>query len=142
MLVVLIAAAAFAGSPELIVADVEARAPAPIRPGAKLGVPTAVRNEGTRRARASSVRFYLSEDRTRGDDIALASATTVHALRAGRREAFTASVRVPARIENGRYHVLACADSSHRVAERREGNNCRASAGRVMIRRPIPPFPR
>jgi len=142
MLVVLLAAAALAGSPDLVVADVEAYTARSIPPGAKLGIPAAVRNKGARRARASRARFYLSEDRRRGDDTALASAVRVQTLRAGRREAFRASVRVPASTKNGSYYVLACADSSHRVAERREGNNCRASAGRVTIKRPIPPGPR
>src|ERR687891_724332 len=101
MVLALIAAAALAGgSPDLVVADVEARAPAPIPTGAKFSIPAAVRNKGARRAAASRARFYLSEDRSRGDDVALASAVSVPALRAGRREAFTASVRVPARTKN------------------------------------------
>ena len=142
MLAALAVVVALAGSPDLVVARVEAKAPAAVPPAGKLSIPAAVRNKGARRAGASNTRFYLSEDRLRGDDVALASAVRVHALRAERRERFTASVRVPAATKNGEYHVLACADSSHRVAERREGNNCRASAGRVTIKRPIPPGPR
>jgi subtilase family serine protease len=143
MLAVLTAVIALAGgSPDLVVSRVEAYDAASIPPGSKLGIPAAVRNKGARRARASRARFYLSEDRRRGDDVALASATSVDPLRAGRRDAFRASVRVPASTKNGSYYVLACADSSRRVAERREGNNCRASDGRVTIRRPIPPGPR
>ena len=143
MFVALIAAAALAGgAPDLVVANVEARAVEPVLPGGKLGVPATVRNKGAGRARDSRLRFFLSEDRVRGDDVALASAVRVRALRAGRSDAFKAVARVPAPTRNGRYHVLACADSSHRVAERREGNNCRASTGRVTVRRPSPPFPR
>ena len=142
MLAALAVVAALSGSPDLVVARVEAKVPAPVQPGGKFSIPAAVRNKGARRARTSNARFYLSEDRLRGDDIALVSAVQIHPLRAGDREAFTASVRVPASTKNGEYYVLACADSSRRVAERREGNNCRVSTGRITIRRPIPPMPR
>ena len=142
MLVALaVAAAAIAGPPDLVVTAVEA-ALVPVQPGTKLSVPAVVRNAGERRARASSTRFMLSEDGERSSgDIPLDAPVQIRALRPGRRAVFVASVRVPSFTPVGTYRVLGCADAGRDVRERSERNNCRASAGRVIVQRLLPPGP-
>ena len=137
----IVAAAALAGPPDLVVTHVEA-ALAPVEPGEKLSVPAVVRNAGGRKAAASSTRFVLSEDRARSDDdIPLDGPVRIRALRPERRVVFIASVRVPSATPVGMYRVLGCADAGRNVRERSERNNCRASAGRVIVRRLLPPGP-
>jgi hypothetical protein len=50
-------------------------------------------------------------------------------------------VRVPGSVADGRYWVLACADARRKVRERRERNNCHASAHRILVATPSPPAP-
>jgi hypothetical protein len=136
-----VAAAALSGPPDLVITSVEA-ALAPVEPGGRLTVPAVVRNEGGRRAAASSTSFLLSEDgRRSAGDIPLDGPVRIRALRPGRRAIFVASVRVPAATRAGLYRVLGCADAGRRVKESSERNNCRASIGRVTVRRLLPAGP-
>ena len=134
--------AALAPGPDLRVAELHAQARA-ASPG-ELRVPTTVRNAGNRRAGASRTRYFLSRDRERGDDVRLATAR-VGALRAGRSRTGTATLPVPPGLKVAKWHVLACADAGDAVRERREGNNCAASATAVAVQPQtepqIPPLP-
>ena len=134
--------AALAHGPDLRVAEVRAQERA-ASPG-ELRVPTTVRNAGDRRAGASRTRYHLSRDRTRGDDVRLGSAR-VEALRAGRSRTATAELLVPTGLKAGGWYVLACTDAGRAVAERREGNNCRASRTATAVQPQtlpdIPPGP-
>ena len=133
-----VATVALAPGPDLRVTGVEAQARAGT-PG-ELRVPTTVQNAGNRRAAASRTRYFLSRDRTKGGDVRLASAR-VAAIRAGRSRTGTAGLQLPAGLKAGDWHVIACADATGVVAERRERNNCAATRGAVEILPQIPPLP-
>ena len=85
-----------------------------------------VANTGSQRASRTRVAFFLSRDARRdAADIAVGR-QRVKAIAGGRRriavETFSLTGIAPAG-----YRVIACADITRRVRERREGNNCRAS---------------
>ena len=46
------------------------------------------------------------------------------------------AVSVPTSVKTGVYYLIACADDTAAVAEKDEGNNCRASATTVDVRAP------
>jgi hypothetical protein len=54
-------------------------------------------------------------------------------------------LRVPAGLKAGAWYVLACADATDAVSERRESDNCRASRSTVALQAQtgpeIPPLP-
>ena len=110
----------------------------------RLLVPTTIENEGTRPARRSRTRYWLSRDAERGHDIRM-RAVRFPRIKAGERHAKTATLRVPAPTKGGTYHLIACADARRRVREEREDNNCMVSAETIDVRRmtepQVPPGP-
>ncbi|MEQ6902000.1 CARDB domain-containing protein [Nocardioides sp. YIM 152588] len=125
-----------AARPDLTVAAVTA--PARVAEGKRLKVGATVRAASGARAGATRTRFLLSRDRKAGGaDRVLATVKTSAVPGGGRR---TVTARGPARVATGRWYVLACADATRRVRERREGNNCRASSAPVRVAAaPTPP---
>ena len=107
-----------------------------VAPGATFRVRDRVRNAGRARSGRFSVTYLLSRDRRRGRDVKLRGGRRVGRLRARRSSSRTTRLRVPAGTASGRWWVLACADSSRRVRERRERNNCKASSRRVLVASP------
>jgi RHS repeat-associated protein len=107
--------------------------PARVDAGASLRISYAVRNAGSRRARASAIGFSLSLD-TRRDaaDVPLGTAS-VAALRGRRSSRGNAKLRVPEYVPGGTYRVLACADLAGKVRERNERNNCRVARASVAV---------
>lgn len=97
-------------------------------------ISSSVRNLGRGHSRAFVVHFYLSLDRrySRGD-VRLAGLRRVRALAPGRRSRGTVGVRVPSRTRPSVYSVLACSDTSHRIRESNERNNCRATSRRLRV---------
>jgi hypothetical protein len=94
-----------------------------------------VANSGSRRASKTRVGFFLSRDASRdAGDIAVGR-LRVKAIAGGRRsvavETFSLGGIAPAE-----YRVIACADITRRIRERREGNNCRASSP-FLIQAPV-----
>jgi hypothetical protein len=79
-------------------------------------------NAGSKRAGRTRVGFFLAKD---GQRLAVGRAW-VKAIRGGRRRVAVATFPLTG-IAPGTYRVIACADVTLRVRERREGNNCRAS---------------
>jgi hypothetical protein len=124
------AADAAARRPDLVVTAVSA--PADVRAGATLQVSVTTKNIGRSRAAASRTRIYLSADKARGGDLAVATLRTPR-LRPDRRQAAQVSLRVPARAAARRYHLIACADALNQVRESREGNNCRVAKRMVRV---------
>lgn len=106
----------------------------PASAGTALRVRDTVRNRGRSTAGASQTRYYLSRDRRKGrGDVRLRGSRKVGKLRRGRRDRGFATLRVPAGAKTARYLVIACADGSGRVRERREGDNCSAARGRIAV---------
>lgn len=143
---VLAAALAFPGAataralPDLTPASVRALG-TQVAPGATFRVRDRVRNAGRARSGRFSMTYLLSRDRRRGRDVKLRGSRRVGRLRAGHSSSHTTRVRVPAATAGGRWWVLSCADARRRVRERRERNNCRASAHRIVVAAPSPPAP-
>jgi subtilase family serine protease len=107
-------------------------------PDAPLGgtfvVTDTVVNAGTVAARASTMRYYLSLDASKGaGDILLTGTRSVVSLAAAAGSTGTKAVTVPLGTAAGTYHVLSCADDLLKVSESNEDNNCHASAARISI---------
>lgn len=104
--------------------------------GVRLLASAHVANTGSRRAGRTRVGFFLSRDTSRDAADVAVGRLWVKAIAGGRRsvavQAFSLSGIAP-----GGYRVIACADLTRRVRERREGNNCRAS-GPLQIQAPAP----
>lgn len=109
--------------------------------GGTLKVRDTTRNTGTKRARRSVTRYYLSTNRTRGTSDRLLSTRKVGRLVKGTRDRDARKVRIPRTTKPRRYYVIACADARKQVRETREGNNCRATKQRVRVTAPKPPPP-
>ncbi|HEX8208151.1 MAG TPA: CARDB domain-containing protein, partial [Solirubrobacteraceae bacterium] len=110
-----------------------------VEPGDTLVVTDAVKNCGRRRARAARTRFLLSRDALPGaDDLVLGERRTPR-LRRRRTSRRVVTLIVPAAVEPGAWTLIACADATRRVRERRERDNCRAAL--LGLRVPAPPPP-
>ncbi len=84
---------------------------------------------GAGRGRATTVRAYLSRDRTRSrDDLRLPGAASVGApRRRAHSETTTIDSLVPAKLDGAQRWVIACADDLGRLRETSERNNCRSA---------------
>ncbi|TIC83565.1 hypothetical protein E8D34_15665 [Nocardioides sp. GY 10113] len=133
-----VAPAQAAARPDLRVAAVTA--PATVVRGARLAVSAKVRAARGSRAAASRTRFLLSRDRRASANDAVLATVRTPAVAGGARRTVTA--RGAARVATGRWYVIACADATRTVRERREGNNCRASSAPVRVEaKPTAPPP-
>jgi hypothetical protein len=110
--------------------------PATIRAGLTFTIADTVQNQGVVDAKASTTRYYLSLDGTRGGgDVLLGGKRPVPALAAGAfSQGALLSVTVPASTPLATYSVLACADDTSVVVETDEAN-CRASSSQVTVTR-------
>jgi hypothetical protein len=106
-------------------ADMEVEAVRASCDGGACSVSAHIVNDGARRARRTRVGFFLSQD---GQRRAVGRAL-LPSVAAGRRRTATLSLTG---IAPGTYRLVACADVTRRVRERREGNNCRASGSFVV----------
>ncbi|WP_193607022.1 choice-of-anchor D domain-containing protein [Nocardioides lijunqiniae] len=125
------ASAAAKRQPDLTVAKVAA-APA-VRAGTSMRISTTLKNTGTKAAGASLVGLSLSRDRKVGGDTGLAATSKVTPLRPRKSVSRRISVAIPARTAAGSYYLIVCADSSKKVRERSEKNNCRVSTTPIRV---------
>ena len=108
--------------------------PATVLQGGSFSVTDTVQNQGSVGAGASTTRYYLSPDTTKGaGDTLLTGTRSVPALAAGATSNGSQNVTVPGGTSVGTYFLIACADDTGVVPESHEGNNCRASAGTVQV---------
>jgi hypothetical protein len=99
----------------------------------KVSVSAMVKNKGNRKAGRSRTTFLLSRDtRVSRDDLVLGTTKTVR-IRPKRSKTASGTFAAPS-AASGSYRVIACADSTRRVKERREKNNCKPSRGTVTVR--------
>ena len=119
-------AQAAAKKPHLVVASLSA--PATVHAGQRLAVKAKVANTGKAKAKASTTVLYLSTDAKPGNDRKLSPTWATAGLAPGKSARATTKVLVPAAVAPGSYRVVACADATRKVAEAKEGNNCRVSA--------------
>ncbi len=132
--------ASAAARPDLVVSSVKI-GPGSVERGDRIAVRDTTVNTGRARAGRTTTRFYLSTDRRHGRGDRLLGSRGVGALARGKRSADLNRFRVPASTPARTWYVVACADARTKVRESREGNNCRASSGRVTVTAPAPPPP-
>jgi hypothetical protein len=106
-------------------------APASVTTGASFAVTDTVKNVGKAKARRSDVRFTLSLDQLADKNDIEVGTRTVKKLRPHRKSAATTTFTAPSAA--GTFFVVACADALNAVRERREGNNCQASAQPLSV---------
>ena len=106
--------------------------------GSAFSVTDTVKNEGNARAAASTSRYYLSLDTTKGTgDIRLDRVRATPSLEAGLSFPGPAiTVTIPSTTPLNMYYLLACADDTGVVTELDDSNNCRASVTTVQVARP------
>lgn len=140
--VVMLASQAGAATPPDLAATKISGAPATLSQNASAKLEITVANRGGRAGTPTKTDVLLSADRRRGRDIRIARVAT-RAFSARSKHKLRAGVKLPPGVRAGTYFVLACADATARLRERREGDNCRAGA-RIDIRAAIatpPPAP-
>jgi hypothetical protein len=118
--------------PDLVVSAVSV-APAQVAQGASIDVADTTRNKGKRKARASKTRYLLSGDRKRGGGDVRIGQRSVKALKKGRKSRGGKHIAIAQGFATGDWFVLACADATRKVKEKRERNNCRATGKPVSI---------
>jgi subtilase family serine protease len=119
--------------PDLIVSAV-GNPPSSISRGGKFRASDTTRNQGTVAATASMTRYYLSVGTQKGSGDILAGTRSISSLNAGSNSNGTPNVTVPSSTPVGTYYLLVCADDASAVTESDEANNCRASAGTVVVK--------
>jgi hypothetical protein len=93
-------------------------------------------NDGGRRARASELRFFLSQNARLGEADTPLPAVRTAALAPGEHDAAGEAWSVPRTLDAGIYHVIACADAGRDVAERDESDNCTVARETVAVTEP------
>jgi subtilase family serine protease len=108
--------------------------PATRADGASFSVTDTTANGAGATAPASTTRYLLSKDATRGNgDVLLRGTRAVPQLAANATSRGTVTVTIPAGTPAGTYRLLACADDRKVVTESNEANNCKASATTVKV---------
>ena len=111
-------------APDLVVAKVS-NPPASLRK--RFTATTEVNNLGKGRAGASRTLFYLSRDTKLSKHDTLVGSGDVGPLGAGKHESEKVPLALPRGTKAGSYVLIACADGTHKVKEKTETDNCRAS---------------
>lgn len=143
------ASAAPRRGPDLRISKLSAPSSA-VAGGARTTMRATTRNVGRRRAKASATVLFLSRNARKDSRDRRLGAARVRALGVRRSRRVTIRALVPSDAVPGRYRLLACADTSRKVKETNERNNCRVAKGRFTVRRgamggpapvPGPPVP-
>jgi len=130
------AACAYVPKPDLVMMSAS-EPPAGAAGGDSFAISDQVMNQGAAGAAASTNRYYLSSDAVKdGADTLLTGTRAVVPLAQGAADSGSLSVTIPASAPEGTFRLLACADDTGANAEDDEANNCRASAGTVVVARP------
>jgi hypothetical protein len=119
--------------PDLVEEAVSA-SPSPVARGGTLVVSDTTRNAGAGPAPATTTRYYLSLDGTKSaNDTLLLGTKSRPELAPGATAVGGRNVTVPFSAGIGAYFVLACADDRLDATESNEGNNCTATATRIVV---------
>jgi hypothetical protein len=130
------ASCAYFPKPDLVAMSVS-DPPAGAAAGESFSVSDQVMNQGAAASGASTNRYYLSVDAVKdAGDTLLLGERSVGPLLQGSADAGTLSVTIPASAPEGAFLLLACADDTGSNGEDDEANNCRASAGGIVVAKP------
>jgi hypothetical protein len=101
--------------------------------GSAFSITDTAGNAGVLAASASTTRYYLSKDGSKGaGDTVLKGTRAVPSLGAKRISVGSTLVTIP-NVAAGPHHVLACADDLNVVKEVSDANNCAVSAGVIQV---------
>jgi CARDB len=102
--------------------------------GQSFSLDATVQNIGNLTAPASTSRYYLSLDQTKGPgDQLLTGATAVGAIADGGIWSDTLNVTIPAGATTGQFYVVGCADNPNAISESSESNNCDSSTTKITV---------
>ena len=118
--------------PDLVVKSLS-RPPSAAAAGSTFRVAGVVGNQGGSSARASVQRFYLSRDRRVGRGDVVIGSARIRKLRPQGRARRRVRLSVPAAVQPGVHRLAACVDTSRKVREWRERNNCRFARKRTRV---------
>ena len=120
-------------------AELVVRPPLASYSGGQVTVSALVKNKGSKRAARSRTEFFLSKDSRRSaDDASLGNLPTPKLKpKAGR--TLLGALALPVGSQPGAYRLIACADATGVVKERKEQNNCKASGSAVTLPGGPPP---
>jgi hypothetical protein len=122
--------------PDLATSDV-----VPILTGSTVAVYATITNKGKEKAKASAAAFHLSTDTTLDSADVLLGTAAVRKLKPKKAKTIYPFLAVPGTVQAGSYYVIVCADSEGKVKEKKEGNNCAASASPITVRGSVTPPP-
>ena len=106
----------------------------------KVDVAVTVKNKGNKVARKSQTRFFLSTDGRKSADDGNLGTLTTRKLRPKKTATLSRALPLPTGLQPGVYRLIACADATGVVRERKEQNNCKASrTGVTLPGGPAPP---
>jgi len=91
-----------------------------------------------KKAKANAVAFVLSADTTVGTGDTTLGQLGVAKLKPKKSASVSGAFAIPATVPDGSYYVVACADPAGVVKEKKEQNNCSASAVKLTIAAPVP----
>jgi trimeric autotransporter adhesin len=114
-------------------------APAAAGTGLTISASATVSNQAAANIAAgpSTLAFYLSSDATLdGGDRRLAETRAIASLSRNATSAGATTLTIPADLDPGNYFLIAQADDLNLVDETNEGNNTRATATAITVRRP------
>jgi CARDB len=123
------------GCPDLTVTALSGLPTEVVLVGGTLSIVHTTKNLGSTSASATTTRYYLSRDTRRGEgDVALGAKSAEPSLVPGGESnpAATVDAVIPA-VAPGAYHLIACANDDHPVAEASADNNCLSSAQTFTI---------
>jgi M6 family metalloprotease-like protein len=125
-------------APDLVVTELTDPTPSTVARGGKITFWETITNQGNGPAKSTRVRYYVSGDRVKGaGDKLLSTSRYVKTLVGGEitgefsRKQMT--VTVPTSTLPGTYYLISCADDSDAVPEINETNNCRSTAGTLVV---------
>jgi hypothetical protein len=86
-----------------------------------------------KKSKVSAVAFVLSADTAVGAGDTTLGQVPLAKLKPKKSATVTGTLSVPATVPAGSYYVVACADPGNVVKEKKEQNNCSASAAKVTV---------
>jgi hypothetical protein len=101
--------------------------------GGQIAVGANVKNKGSKKAKASTVAFFLSADAKHSADDRAIGTSAVGKVRPKKVKRVSGTFAVPTGLAQGSYRMVACADIDGKVKERKETNNCKAAPGLIAV---------
>jgi hypothetical protein len=99
----------------------------------QISVSAPVKNKGNKKTKPTRTEFLLSTDARRSADDATLGTLSTPKLKPKAVKAVGGALPLPAGLQPGTYRLIACADATGVVKERKEQNNCKASRAGVTL---------